>query len=173
MHFLLTPHTRSLWFRSWIRSSSFFDVGLSSKWPLNPALHFSPQWIRICFSLFLYFILHLQHPLSHSDLQVEMECVFLCVFVYVYYNPSFTVKKWFNRPCHMVGKWWIEAPWHTIKPVNLSGSVGSHMSPHVWPANTHTQTWRHRRTHANWNALNLRHLKLSEPARLLTQDLEA
>lgn len=64
--------------------------------------------------------------------------VFVCYLlgVRVCLLQSLTVTKWFDRPCHMVDKWWMGARQHTIKPVNLLGNVTSHLPPDAWPVNT-------------------------------------
>lgn len=90
-------------------------------------------------------------------------CATLCVYVCVRVCP--TVTKWFDRPCHMVDKWWMGARQHTIKPVNLLGNVSSHLPPDGWPVNTQTNRGsRLKHTHINLPHLHFTLTTFSLPA---------
>lgn len=104
---------------------------------------------------------------------MECVCVCLCVCVcvcatlrvYVCVRTCPTVTKWFDRPCHMVDKWWMGARQHTIKPVNLLGNVSSHLPPDVWPVNTQTNRGsRLKHTHINLPHLHFTLTTFSLPA---------
>lgn len=96
---------------------------------------------------FCVFIL-LSHTLIYKLKWTECVCACMCACVSQLQSP--TVTKWFDRPCHIVDKWWMGARQHTIKPVNLTGNATIHLPPDVCPVNTQANKGRRQEhTHAH------------------------